>query len=75
LKKHPQHFLFLIFSSKKIIAAGKIRMIKIKFIGIIAPANMPKAAIGMSGLKMFAANATAVVEAVTVIALTALLHV
>lgn len=50
-------------------------MIKIKFIGMIAPANIPNAAIGIRGLKMLAAKATAVVDAVTVIALTARRHV
>lgn len=52
-----------------------MRMIKIKFIGMIVPAKIPKAAIGIKGLNMLAAKATAVVEAVTVMALTALLQV
>ena len=75
LFKHPQHFLFLRRLSWKIIAAGKMVIISTKFNGMIVPAYIPNAAIGIKGLKIFAAKATAVVLAVTVIALTALFHV
>lgn len=56
-------------------AAGNIVMTKMKFKMMIIPEKTPKALIGMAGLNILAANATAVVLAVTDMALTALLQV
>lgn len=50
-------------------------MTNIKFSNMIVAAKTPKALIGMAGLKILAAKATAVVLAVTLIALTDLFHV
>ena len=47
-------------------AAGNIVMTKMKFKMMIIPEKTPKALIGMAGLNILAANATAVVLAVTV---------
>ena len=70
-----QQILFLHILSFKIMAAGKIVITKMKFKNIIEAANTPKALIGIAGLNMLAANATAVVLAVTIMALTALFQV
>ena len=56
-------------------AAGKIVITKMKFKNIIDAAKTPKALMGIAGLNMLAAKATAVVLDVTIIALTALFQV
>lgn len=56
-------------------AAGKIVITKMKFKKIIEAAKTPKALIGIAGLNMLAAKATAVVLAVTIMARTALFQV
>jgi len=54
-------------------AGGIIMTTKKKLIGINTPVNIPKALIGIIGLKALAKKATAVVLEVTVMALTPLL--
>ena len=56
------------------IDGGIMKITNMKFIGIRTPENSPNDLIGISGLKILAKNATAVVLDVTDIALTPLLN-
>jgi hypothetical protein len=57
------------------IAAGNIKTTRRKFIGMIMPANIPKAFMGINGLKALAKKPTDVVLEVTEVALKARLQV
>lgn len=70
-----QSFIKVSRFSCRITADGKTRTTKKKFMGIIIPAKIPKALIGIRGLKALAKKATDVVLEVTAIALEALLKV